>query len=630
MAYRKKVGQEEDSRKIAIYARKSKITESGKSIENQIVRCRDYITAKFGKQREENIVVYQDEGLSGFYSDRPNYQRMLRDIQHNQIRAVICYKFDRISRKTVDLFNLVESLERKKVAFISCSNEIDTSTDSGRMMMRFLAILAEFERDIIAERISDNLHELAKEGRWLGGTTPTGYRSRKESILVSGHKSTVHHLEPVEKELQMVKEIYRQFLEKRSLEQVAAYLCAHQIPTKNGAAHTKTSVKNILSNPVYGIADAVLYQYFQALGVSIYASREEFDGIHGMMVYNKTEQLKIASEESTAIHPKYVQRVLPRDKKDWIVAVGRHPGIISGSEWTQVQAILTENRSKFSRPNEKTQSLLSGLIACPFCGKSMHTFRESGRYTQGCPRFLYKCPTRRAEHSACAGKDVKGNEVDACILDLICALSEPGNEYYGQLLETRLRYESQACRPQSEMEQAQKAVLNIQREMDNQLIALRSVETEATRNLLLADLQKLNEGILAAQSRLEQTKRREAAKSEAAGIERLEQMRSLLSSFPELIRWLSYQEKMELVRKVVEKVFVLPGEDGNQQVHIFLKGATAEMYESFFRETAEGYWLCAGEPYRIFNTLGCISSKPGALAVGETGNRFDQANCADG
>ncbi len=623
MGYQKKVGQEEDSRKIAIYARKSKITESGKSIENQIVRCRDYITAKFGKQSEENIAVYQDEGLSGFYSDRPNYQRMLRDIQHNQIRAVICYKFDRISRKTVDLFNLVESLERKKVAFISCSNEIDTSTDSGRMMMRFLAILAEFERDIIAERISDNLHELAKEGRWLGGTTPTGYRSQKESILVSGHKSTVHHLEPVERELQTVREIYRQFLEKRSLEQVADYLVAHRISTKNGAEHTRTSVKNILSNPVYGIADAVLYQYFQDLGVSVYASWEEFDGIHGMMVYNKTEQLKIASEESSAIHPKYVQKVLPRDKKDWIVAVGKHPGIIPGSDWTKVQAILKENASKFFRPNEKTQSLLSGLIACPLCGKSMHTCRESGRYTQGYPRFLYKCPTRRAEHNACAGKSVKGNEVDACILELICVLGESENGYYGRLLENRLRSESPLCRPQSEMEQAQKAVLSIQREIDNQLIALRSVETDAARNLLLADLQKLNEGITAAQNRLDQLKGLEAVKPGTAGSRTLEQARGLLFSFPKLVRQLPYQEKMELIRGIIERVFVLPEENGDHQVHIFLKGATAEMYESFFQEAAEGHWLCAGESYRIFNTLGCIGSKSGALAVGEAGDRFD-------
>ena len=79
-----------DHRKIAIYARKSKITETGKSIENQITKCKSYAEYKL-EASDDDILVYQDEGLSGFYSDRPQYMQMLQDIRAGKIKAVVCY-----------------------------------------------------------------------------------------------------------------------------------------------------------------------------------------------------------------------------------------------------------------------------------------------------------------------------------------------------------------------------------------------------------------------------------------------------------------------------------------------------------------------------------------------------------
>jgi len=164
-----------DDRKIAVYARKSKITETGKSIEIQKEKCIQLACAQFNVDISD-ILVYEDECKSGFYADRPQYRRMLRDIEENKIRAVICYKIDRISRRTVDLLNLVQQMEQKGISFVSVSDrELDTSTRTGKIMISLLSAIAEFERDIIAERITDNMYELAKEGRWLGGVPPLGY-----------------------------------------------------------------------------------------------------------------------------------------------------------------------------------------------------------------------------------------------------------------------------------------------------------------------------------------------------------------------------------------------------------------------------------------------------------------------
>ncbi|MPN16201.1 hypothetical protein SDC9_163539 [bioreactor metagenome] len=85
--------------------------------------------------------------------------------------------------------------------------------------MSLLASISEFERDI-RRRITDNMYELAKEGRWLGGTTPTGFYSKKEHITTHGKKTSVNHLEPVPEEQEMVKNIYVKFLESRSLGKV--------------------------------------------------------------------------------------------------------------------------------------------------------------------------------------------------------------------------------------------------------------------------------------------------------------------------------------------------------------------------------------------------------------------------
>lgn len=200
-----------DNRQITVYVRKSKITESGKSIEIQKEKCISLACAQFDVT-ESDILIYEDEGKSGFYADRPKYKKMLRDIESNKIKAVICYKIDRISRRTVDLLNLVQQMEQKGISFISVSDrELDTNSRTGKIMISLLSAIAEFERDIIAEQITDNMFELAKEDRWLGGECPLGYRSEKEKLMISGKKTTINHLEPIEDEQRTVKNFLNYF-----------------------------------------------------------------------------------------------------------------------------------------------------------------------------------------------------------------------------------------------------------------------------------------------------------------------------------------------------------------------------------------------------------------------------------
>ena len=183
-----------DDRKIAVYARKSKVTETGKSIEIQKEKCIALAYAQFGAT-ENDILIYEDEGKSGFYSDRPQYRKMLHDIEDNKIKAVLCYKIDRISRRTVDLLNLVQQMEQKGIAFISVSDrELDTSSRTGKIMISLLSAIAEFERDIIAERTRDGLKAARARGR-MGGRPRVGDEKSKARALKLYHANAMTNKE---------------------------------------------------------------------------------------------------------------------------------------------------------------------------------------------------------------------------------------------------------------------------------------------------------------------------------------------------------------------------------------------------------------------------------------------------
>ena len=169
----------EDNRLVVIYARKSKITHKGDSIANQEEYCKEYARLHLKLPESYEFVIYEDEGKSGFYSDRPDFQRMIRDVERKKIRAIVCYKLDRISRKMSDLMNLIDYLNKYNVALLISSNNLNTTDTNSKMMIQMLGVVAEFERDIITERLQDNLIELAKDGRWMGGITPTGYTAER-------------------------------------------------------------------------------------------------------------------------------------------------------------------------------------------------------------------------------------------------------------------------------------------------------------------------------------------------------------------------------------------------------------------------------------------------------------------
>ena len=215
----------QDNRKIAIYSRKSKFTGKGESTHNQIEACKRKIELTFENVDLENdILIYEDEGFTGYNTNRPAFQKMLKDIRDKKIKAIAFYKLDRISRNVSDFSSLVIELDNFDVSFLSATESIENVTPSGRAMMFMISVFAQLERDTIAERIRDNMLELAKTGRWLGGMTPTGFKSEQiENITVDGKKRKLFKLSPIDEEVRIVKILFDKMRELKSQTKLETY-----------------------------------------------------------------------------------------------------------------------------------------------------------------------------------------------------------------------------------------------------------------------------------------------------------------------------------------------------------------------------------------------------------------------
>ena len=421
-----KVQKNEDC--IAIYSRKSKFTGKGESIGNQIELCREYVRIHFGDGALNRIVIFEDEGFSGGNLNRPAFQKMMDEAKKRRFKAIIVYRLDRISRNVSDFSSLIEELSHLDIAFISMKEQFDTSTPMGRAMMYIASVFSQLERETIAERIRDNMHELAKTGRWLGGITPTGYASEAvKNVSIDGKTRKSCRLKLIPEEAAVVKMIYDLYIETDSQAITEAELMKRGVKTKNNRCYTRFSIKGILQNPVYMIADEDTYEYFIRMDADLFSSKEEFDGMHGIMAYNRTDQEK-------------GRTTLWRPVSQWIVSVGQHPGLIPGRIWVKVQESLERNKGKSFRKSRSNEALLTGLLYCS-CGSRMYPKLSTRKTEDGKPVYTYVCKMKeRSQCSLCNGKNAHGNTLDREVIKQIKLLEEHTGTFLNQLEKSRSFY----------------------------------------------------------------------------------------------------------------------------------------------------------------------------------------------
>lgn len=230
-------------------------------------------------------------------------------------------------------------------------------------------------------------------------------------MTVDGKVKKACKLKPIPEEIQLVKTIFSVFMETGSLSKTDQYLLEHRCVTKRGKQFTRFAIRGILTNPVYMIADETAYQYLKENNVDLFAERSEFNSEHGIMAYNRTIQ-----------RPGKANQIRPME--EWIVAVGKHPGIVAGSDWVRVQAMLDVNKSKSYRRPRSNVALLTGLLRCGECGDYMRPKLTNRKNAEGELIYTYMCSTKERSHgTVCSMKNCNGNTLDAKIIEEIRKLS---------------------------------------------------------------------------------------------------------------------------------------------------------------------------------------------------------------
>ncbi len=385
--------------KIAIYSRKSVATGKRESIENQIEMCKQYISSYLSPLSSHTVSIYEDEGYSAKNMDRPQFQQMLQDIRKQSFDYLICYRLDRISRSVSDFAGLVEELNQLGIAFICIKEKFDTSTPMGKAMMYIASVFAQLERETIAERVRDNMFMLARSGRWLGGTTPTGYTAcHKQTISVDGHIKNTCQLTANWKELAIVSSIYQDFFKYHSLTAVVNSTKKRNYKTRTGKNFSITSIKEILQNPVYCIADINAYEYFADQQTDVCFAPENCSNTLGLLTYHKRD---------------YSHNAKRLPVSQWIVAIGQHTGIISGSDWVRAQQLLHKNKKHSTKRKAGNQyALLSGILTCGQCGEIMLAKARSNHPTA----FDYICRQKLHKNQTCSCNNLNGTLADQHVL----------------------------------------------------------------------------------------------------------------------------------------------------------------------------------------------------------------------
>lgn len=543
----------------AIYSRKSKFTGKGESIENQVQLCKEYA------QKYLNInefIVYEDEGFSGKNTNRPEFQRLLKDAKEKKFNVLICYRLDRISRNIADFSLLINQLQELGISFISIREQFDTSTPMGRAMMYIAGVFAQLERETIAERVRDNMLELAKSGRWLGGQTPLGFESEAIEYFDENMKPRkMYKLSPVKQELEIVKLIYDKYLELKSLSQVNKFLLSNNIKTKQGKDWNKKQIQQVLTNPVYVKSTNKVAEYLNSLGITVVGKP---DCKHAFLTYNK----KIGTKAY-------------RDIEHWIAAVSKHEGIIDADKWLEVQRTLQVNKEKAPRLGKTNTALLTGLLKCAHCGSNMRvTYGHNKTYYYTCSLKVDSGKTR------CDNANVRGDELENIVIGKLKNLTLNPEELIKNLSE--LKESAITNNLDILLENIEKKLQDKKTAINNLIKQLAYINDDDTAKYIREEIENLNKEIkYLSKEKTDLLQQQDKIQKQELD---LEVFTHALKQFGTLIDNCSHDEKKFLISSIVESI-TWDGEKGNIKIKMFGEKDKGSLGGLLLQNGGEGFSL---------------------------------------
>jgi site-specific DNA recombinase len=312
--------------RCAIYTRKSTdegLDQAFNSLDAQRESCVAFIQSQKHEGWTVSPTLYDDGGFSGGTLQRPALQRLLADIEAGQIDVIVVYKVDRLTRALSDFAELVEIFDRRGVSFVSITQQFNTTTSMGRLTLNVLLSFAQFEREVIGERVRDKIAASKRKGMWMGGMPPLGYDVKERKLVVN------------DAEARTVVGIYRRYLELKSVHALKDALAGAGIKSKRRLRPDGSS----------------------------YGGQELSRGALYLLLQNRIYRGEVAHKGKSYL--------------------GEHPAIIEQRLWDDVQAMLAQNRiERTTGIRAKHSSLLTGFVFDESGGRltPTHAVKKGRRY----------------------------------------------------------------------------------------------------------------------------------------------------------------------------------------------------------------------------------------------------------
>jgi len=346
----------------AIYVR---VSTEEQAQEGFSIRAQEQKLKDFARIKDWSIYnIYVDEGISGKnLTERPAIQKMIKAIKKGDVKNVLVFKIDRLTRSTSDLLYLTDLFNEQDCAFNSLTESIDTQTASGRMFLKIIGIFAEFERENIIERSKVGIERKIREGYAIGGHSSYGYEREK------GEKIQMVN----EQEAEIVREMFDMYANQGvSLTDIARRLNVRKIPTKKGGVWEATTINRMLTNCNY-------------IGE--------------------------------------VRHHVNDEKREYSVK-GRHEAIIDKEQFDNVQRLLEKNKKISPRKYPLENNYFAGFLKCGICGYKLETHNYYGKLKDGTHSVHghYRCSRRLVR--ACTASSISHKKVESAFYEYIKQIAD--------------------------------------------------------------------------------------------------------------------------------------------------------------------------------------------------------------
>ena len=436
-------------------------------------------------------------------------QQLVADVEEDEFDAVLVWKISRLSRNMLDTLTVLDKFEENNVKFISYSENFDTGSPIGRLVVQLMASIAEMERNTLSENVKIGMKQRALEGSWNGGVV-FGYDSVEKELVIN------------EEEAKVVQLIYELYLSGKGLKAIANHLNKRGYRTKRNKYFSINGVAQILDNPIY----------------------------NGKISWLKIENWDTKRRKGKNPNP--------------ILTDGQHQAIVTDDLWHLVQAKRKSKSFKQRQSNEPF--LLSSLLRCPDCGQGMvpsittYTRRDG---TKRKHRYYVCSDFHNKGSSACRSNGIKSYEAENQVFERIENFLANKELFISKIQSLNKQSVHSISALKRDLGEIEKKLIDIQQLQEKYLEAFE-------QNLFpVAILQERLQQVAKERTQLEQKKNELSTQLSSSDTKVIphEMVRFLLEKFVEVYQHSSREGKKQLLQLLIGNISIRQLENRSRSIH---------------------------------------------------------------